>query len=605
MALLGTFTMLMVVCVSSGQLVIDPNAIMISETMGENYTLTLNCPNAYAITKINFASYGTPSGIGRDAKKSTCDSEASVQVMEENCLKQSSCSVRAVNSVFGDPCVGTGKNLTVTAQCTPAIQTLFKSPNADLATGNVSENGTLLLICQASQVISKILFASYGTPTNVGLYAATGSCNTATSLDIVNKTCISHQACSVFANTATFGDPCRSISKRLTVTAECTTAATSAPSPGESTPIIIGAACGAVLLIGVIIGCVLWRRRQKGPARPTSPVYYNLPSTTNGTGRKLGTHRGSDATGPTGPTEGVPLRARHSFPEAYVPLDIQPLLHHRLMLEDLHVTSKKPMASGAYGEVWLGVYGGKQVAIKRLKNREPTMVQKFIDEIVLMSQMDSDYIVRFVGASWTRPIEIECIVEYMDLGDLRSYLMTTRPTVFTWDRKYDVIQSIVHGLVYLHTFKTPIIHRDLKSRNILMDSTKGTKLTDFGTSRTAEVDDTMTAGIGTYQWMAPEIVAGTSYSAAADVYSFGIVLSEMCTHKVPYSDLRHPKTGKPLQQHYILHEVCEGKLYPTFQGVDVPDWVPDMAMQCLMLNEEDRPTALQLSSMLNQFRPAN
>ncbi|OQR83357.1 protein kinase, partial [Achlya hypogyna] len=238
-----------------------------------------------------------------------------------------------------------------------------------------------------------------------------------------------------------------------------------------------------------------------------------------------------------------------------------------------------------------------------MKNQEARMVQKFIDEIVLMSQMDSDYIVKFVGASWTRPIEIECVVEYMDLGDLRSYLVAHPPSVFTWDQKYNCIVSIVRGLVYLHTYKPPIIHRDLKSRNVLLDSVKGTKLTDFGASRVAEEDDLMTNGIGTYQWMAPEVIAGTSYGAAADIYSFGIILSEFCTHQVPYADLRHPETNKPLPQHYVLNEVRAGSLHPTLAGEGVPSWVADIAMQCLQLNEEDRPTALMLSSLLSRCKP--
>ena len=105
------------------------------------------------------------------------------------------------------------------------------------------------------------------------------------------------------------------------------------------------------------------------------------------------------------------------------------------------------------------------------------------------------------------------------------------------------ISSIVHGLLYLHTFETPIIHRDLKSRNVLLDSKKvaswkgseasfddtsqGTKLTDFGESR--EVDEnTLTCGIGTYQWMAPEVISGSEYTVAADVYSLGIVYPYFC-----------------------------------------------------------------------------
>ncbi|OQS00183.1 kinase [Thraustotheca clavata] len=267
------------------------------------------------------------------------------------------------------------------------------------------------------------------------------------------------------------------------------------------------------------------------------------------------------------------------------------------------ILGNKPLATGTYGEVWCETYGGQQVANKRMKSRAPRQGQKFIDEIIQMSQLDSDYIVKFVGASWTKPIEIECVVEYMDLGDLRSYLVDRSPAQFTWDQKYQCILSIVRGLVYLHTYRPPIIHRDLKSRNVLLDSNKGTKLTDFGTSRIAEEDDLMTNGIGTYQWMAPEVIAGTGYSAPADIYSFGIILSEFCTHEVPYAGMRHPQTGKLLAQHFLLSEVREGRLYPSFDGENVPAWVRDVAMQCLQLHEADRPTALELSAILSRVKP--
>ncbi|KDO20568.1 TKL protein kinase [Saprolegnia parasitica CBS 223.65] len=390
-------------------------------------------------------------------------------------------------------------------------------------------------------------------------------------------------------------------------------------SGGSNTGLIVGVAVGVVAVVAVIAFFIIRRKRQHQPAPPTDDFPYRAPNDcketngtgghTNGTGYTNGTGgltigtgsltigtngTGGPSNGTGGPSNGTSRsRGYIGYPDADIILDVKPLLHHRLELSDLYVTSNKPLASGAFGEVWLGSYGGKQVAIKRMKNQEARSVQKFIDEIVLMSQMSSDYIVKFVGASWTRPIEIECVVEFMDLGDLRSYLVNQSPAQFTWDQKYQCILSIIRGLVYLHTYKPPIIHRDLKSRNVLLDSVKGTKLTDFGASRVAEEDDLMTNGIGTYQWMAPEVISGTNYGAPAD----------FATHQVPYSDLRHPDSGKALPQHYVLNHVREGKLHPTFDGHGVPAWVKEIGLQCLSLYEEDRPTALQLSAMLSRCKP--
>ncbi|EQC29248.1 hypothetical protein SDRG_13121 [Saprolegnia diclina VS20] len=182
--------------------------------------------------------------------------------------------------------------------------------------------------------------------------------------------------------------------------------ASNSSSSSSKMGLIIGVAVGGVVLIGAIVAFVICKRR-KAKHQP-SPVYNRYePSNTNGislatAGRTLGTNGtktiGTNGTG--GPTAGTTGSRRPIInPDVDVILDVKPLLHHRLELRDLDVTSNKPLASGAFGEVWLGTYGGKQVAVKRMKNQDARMAQKFIEEIVLMSQMSSDYIVKLVVTS--------------------------------------------------------------------------------------------------------------------------------------------------------------------------------------------------------------
>ncbi|OQS04937.1 kinase [Thraustotheca clavata] len=278
--------------------------------------------------------------------------------------------------------------------------------------------------------------------------------------------------------------------------------------------------------------------------------------------------------------------------------DLDDLRLYKMDTTDL--TTTKLIASGAFGEVWLGTYAQNvPVAIKRNKSKDAVSIEHFIAEIKLMSKMDSPYIVKFIGASWIRPLDIECVVEYMDLGDLRSYLATYSPSEFQWADKAQCIQSIVRGLLYLHTFDPPIIHRDLKSRNVLMDSKTGTKLTDFGVSRAAS-EGTMTSGVGTYQWMAPEIINGSHYTVAADVYSFGVLLSEFSTHKVPYTGLTYPDTGRAYTTEYLISKVATGDLTPEFDP-ESPSWLQEVGTRCVAINPEDRPTTLELTVLVRQF----
>ncbi|OQS03924.1 kinase, partial [Thraustotheca clavata] len=185
----------------------------------------------------------------------------------------------------------------------------------------------------------------------------------------------------------------------------------------------------------------------------------------------------------------------------------------------------------------------------------------------------------------------------MNLGDLRQYLANQTPDKFSWVQKYHSILSIVRGLAHLHAYNPPIVYGDLKSSNVLLDSAKGTKLNNIGKSCGSDETGVKTKLSGSYQWMAPEVISGSTYSSHADIYSFGIILSEFCTHQLPYFGDRSSKNGKLLTPHQIISKVREGGLLQSFDGENVPAWVKDVAAQCLQLNEYDRPSAIE--SLMN------
>ncbi|EEY58351.1 protein kinase [Phytophthora infestans T30-4] len=153
-------------------------------------------------------------------------------------------------------------------------------------------------------------------------------------------------------------------------------------------------------------------------------------------------------------------------------------------------------------------------------------VTDFLTEAKLTSSMDHPRIVTFVGL--------------MDGGDLQSLLNkyeATKHPVGVDREKATIALHVCHALTYLHSLMHPGIHRDLKSRNILLNQSREAKLTDFCISN-ERIDRTMTAGVGTSLWMAPEVMLGEKYDVKADVFSFGVVLSELDVHTLPYAQTK-------------------------------------------------------------------
>ncbi|ETV92048.1 TKL protein kinase [Aphanomyces invadans] len=287
------------------------------------------------------------------------------------------------------------------------------------------------------------------------------------------------------------------------------TTAVPAPTTADSnTGWIVGVVVGVLVVLGAAFFFI--RRRNRKPDDDAEFEYHR--------------DGGKTAGGTTG--------TRFITDNTATGIDMSELTLYRLNQQD--VIPEKKLASGAYADVLYGMYKGTPVAIKKLLSSRVGVneVQGLIDEIKLLASFTSPYIIKLIGCCWDQPSDLECVLEYMNAGDLRDNLTARTSFDFPWNEKTQVIAAVVDGLAYLHSL--PVIHRDLKSRNVLMDTVKPAKLTDFGVSK-EDTQETMTVGVGTYRWMAPEILQFNHYSVAADIFSFGMVLSELDSHKIPLS----------------------------------------------------------------------
>lgn len=215
---------------------------------------------------------------------------------------------------------------------------------------------------------------------------------------------------------------------------------------------------------------------------------------------------------------------------------------------------------GAMGDVIKAKYLGTVVVCKRIRREHitETALESFREEIVLMSCLRHPNIVQFIGASWDNPSNLCIVMEYLENGDMHSVLHSTIGKNFSWaDPLLKMAIDVVQGMLYLHSQEPPIVHRDLKSVNVLCSATYGCNVGDFGLSRRYKKGvDALTTLVGTPFWLAPEIIRNDRYGPAADVYSFGIVLTELETRNTPYNELS--ENGLK-----VLMRIAHNNLRPT------------------------------------------
>lgn len=141
-------------------------------------------------------------------------------------------------------------------------------------------------------------------------------------------------------------------------------------------------------------------------------------------------------------------------------------------------------------------------------------------------------VVQFIGACTQKP-NLCIVFEFMPGGSVYDHVRKQGPPRVAAVLR--IALEVARGMDYLHRRK--IVHRDLKAANLLLDDQGTVKIADFGVARVLDHGGVMTAETGTYRWMAPEVIEHNPYSEKADVFSFGILLWELLTGKIPYNDM--------------------------------------------------------------------
>lgn len=221
------------------------------------------------------------------------------------------------------------------------------------------------------------------------------------------------------------------------------------------------------------------------------------------------------------------------------------------------------IAQGTFGTVYRGTYDGQDVAVKLLDwgadgavtdAQTSALRASFQQEVAVWHKLDHPNVTKFIGASMgtadlkipqnptnsdqgSFPARACCVVvEYLPSGTLKQYLIKNMRKKLPYKVVIQIALDLARGLSYLHSEK--IVHRDVKTENMLLNVSRTLKIADFGVARVeAQNPKDMTGSTGTLGYMAPEVLEGKPYNRKCDVYSFGICLWETYCCAMPYADL--------------------------------------------------------------------
>ncbi|MFS8019632.1 putative protein kinase TKL-CTR1-DRK-2 family [Helianthus anomalus] len=260
------------------------------------------------------------------------------------------------------------------------------------------------------------------------------------------------------------------------------------------------------------------------------------------------------------------------------------------------ITLGERIGLGSYGEVYRGDWHGTDVAVKKFLDQEITTesLEEFRSEVRIMKKVRHPNVVLFMGAV-TRAPHLSIVTEFLPRGSL--YRLLHRPNnQLDIRRRLRMALDTARGMNYLHNCTPVIVHRDLKTPNLLVDKNWVVKVSDFGLSRMKYSTFLSTRSTaGTAEWMAPEVLRNEPSDEKSDVYSFGVVLWELCTLQQPWGGMN------PMQ--------VVGAVGFQHRRLEIPDdmnpVIADIITNCWQTDPKLRPTFADIMASLKPLQKLN
>jgi len=225
-------------------------------------------------------------------------------------------------------------------------------------------------------------------------------------------------------------------------------------------------------------------------------------------------------------------------------------------------------------------------------------VESFKKEYDILSATKSPYLMRFIGAAIDDSNQnptLSMVVGYCEKGSLHKAL-NNKKLDFDWQTFFKWTHQALSGVNYLHNMRPQMVHRDLKSHNLLLDAKWNIRVADFGLTRTMTITNASSLGMlkGTMAYCAPEIYNGDMFNDKSDVYSMAIVIWEMVTrlitgrYRAPYSE--YPGIHFDFQ---IIIQTAQHGMRPTIHP-KTPQCIQDLLVTCWDSNPDNRPSCADM-----------
>ncbi|KAL2635664.1 hypothetical protein R1flu_007143 [Riccia fluitans] len=379
------------------------------------------------------------------------------------------------------------------------------------------------------------------------------------------------------------------------------------PLGGKGFPGVLAAGMGASFLLSCALICPCWRPTKK------DEVSQVFASDSSKTGLSISTNHDQNSRSLSVSSSSYRVYTQPGHPGPGT--GALTFTMAELMKVTGNFSPSHKIGQGGFGTVYKGkLRDGTVVAVKRAKKDafETRLSVEFQNELDMLSQVDHLNLVKLIGYLEEEHERI-LVVEYVPNGNLREHLDGAHGTFLDMATRLDIAIDVAHALTYLHLYADrPIIHRDVKSSNILLTDTFRAKVADFGFSRTGPTDQgathVSTQVKGTAGYLDPEYLTTYQLNQKSDVYSFGILVIEIFTGRRPI-ELKRPGDER-VTVRWAFKKFVEGKvmeiLDPRIEQTHaiymIMERLAELAFACSAPTKSDRPSMKKAQEALWNIR---